>query len=62
MLVILVCCMVASAGRYLVQALSIGSSARPVFLLFVLVLPVLLLIVVNGLRQAIVWIQQRKRS
>ncbi len=61
MLVILVCCLAASAGRYLVQALSAGTSARALFLLFVLVLPVLLLLVVNGLRISMRYWQRSKR-
>ena len=58
MLVILVCCMVAAAGRYLVQALSEGTSARAVFVIFVLTVPVLLLVCVNVVRLAVAWLQR----
>ncbi len=61
MLVLLVCCMVAAAARFLVQALVIGTSVRAVFVIVVLVLPVLLLMVVNGLRSTILWLQRRKK-
>ena len=61
MLVLLVCCMVAAAGRYLVQALSAGTNARAVFVIFVLILPVLLLVCANAVRMTVDWLQQRRR-
>ena len=57
MLAILVCCMVATAGRYLVQALSAGTPSRAVFVIFVLTLPVLLLVCVNAIRLTVDWLQ-----
>ena len=62
MLVILVCAMTAAAGRYLIQALSSGTSSRVVFVFFVLVLPMFLLVVLNVVRLAVTWMHRPRRK
>jgi hypothetical protein len=52
--------MVAAAGRHLVLALRSGTSARAVFVVFVLVVPMVLLLVVNALRLAVEWLRDRR--
>jgi hypothetical protein len=59
MLVIFVCCVTAAAGRLLVRAVE-SSSARAVFVLLVLALPVLLLVAVSGLRRVVEWLHRRR--
>lgn len=60
MLFILVCCMMAAAGRHLVAGLSASKSARAVFVIFVLTLPVLLLIALNAFHQLTSWLRHRR--
>lgn len=60
LLVLLVCAVTAAGGRYLLQTLQQGQALRARFVLFVIALPVLFLVVVSGLRLAIVGLNRRR--
>lgn len=62
MLVILVCSMTAAAGRYLILALTSGTSSRVMFVFFVLVLPIFLMLVLNGIRIGVSWMHRARRK
>lgn len=60
LMLMVVCSVMATAGSYLVRSLQQGTGAsRLVFILFTLVAPIVLLILVSLLRQAICWWQRR---
>ncbi len=58
MLVMLVCCVMAATGYYLVQSLGGGRQTRTVFILFTLVAPLILVVAVSMLRG--IWLRLRR--
>ena len=61
MLVMLVFCVMGSAGFYLVRAVRQGTSLKAVFIIFTLAAPMLLLVVLSTYRQVLTWIRQFDR-
>jgi hypothetical protein len=49
----LVCCVMAAAGSYLVRALRAGTSLKAVFVIFTITAPVFLLVVLSLLRSVV---------
>ena len=61
LMVMLVCCVTAAAGSYLMRSLEADTrSAQLTFILFTLAAPVLLLVVVSLLRHLIGWLGRRR--
>jgi hypothetical protein len=61
LMLMVVCSVTAAAGSYLVRSLQRpAGSSRLVFVLFTLVAPVVLLVAVNLIRQAILWLSRRR--
>ena len=60
MLVMVVFCMMGTAGRYLMLAIREGTSPKAVFVIFTLAAPMLLVVVLSLMRVAIRWVRRRR--
>jgi hypothetical protein len=60
-MVMLVCCVMAAAGSYLVRNLQQGGhTGGLVFILFTLAAPMLLMVLVSVIRQVVAWLNRRR--
>lgn len=61
LMLMVVCSVTAAAGSYLVRSLQRpAGSSRLVFVLFTLIAPIVLMIAVNLIRQATLWLNRRR--
>jgi hypothetical protein len=61
MLVMLVFCVMAAAGSYLLRAVDAGTSPRAVFIIFTLAAPVLVVVALSAFRQCLRWLDRPGR-
>jgi len=61
MLLMLVCCVMAAAGSYLVRALRSGTSVKAFFVIFTLTAPIALLVILNLFRFVMDRLSRRER-